>query len=59
MPNSMSAWYIAASASDRRLWQIGIERQENPAQSGCASIARMQSSITSGSGRQCDSVKNR
>ncbi|MGY4328186.1 hypothetical protein ACVWWG_002603 [Bradyrhizobium sp. LB7.2] len=34
MPNSISAWYMAASATDKRLWQIGIERQEKPAQSG-------------------------
>ena len=39
--------------------QIGTDWQENPAQSGRAPIARMQASITSGSGRQCDSVKNR
>jgi hypothetical protein len=32
--------YIAASAFDSRLWVMGIDRQENPAQSGLSETGR-------------------
>src|ERR1700687_2246403 len=55
----MSAMYMLASASDKRLCVIGIVMHENPAQSGCALVAARHNSSTSGSGQQCASVKNR
>src|SRR5437667_202023 len=59
MACSMSAMYICASASDKRLWVIGTDKHENPAQSGLALMASRQCSSTSGSGQQCASVKIR
>src|SRR4051794_17089241 len=55
----MSAMYIFASAFDSRLWVIGSDKHENPAQPGLALMAAQQSSSMSGSGQQCASVKKR
>src|SRR5258708_19307121 len=50
---------MSASASDNLFGQTRNDLQENPAQSALAKNACKHRSSTSGSGQQCDSVKNR